>query len=108
MCVTQEIDSYYCPNCLENMVSVEAGHYLNRFELPSRSCLVVKNVSNVLVAFRLSHSQWGSLENLKKNFTFSLVDIAAGTQSLWISLENLQATSLVTLFSFGSHFEPRR
>lgn len=38
MCVTQEIDSYYCPNCLENMVSVEAGHYLNSckkcFECP--------------------------------------------------------------------------
>eukprot|EP01114_Cavostelium_apophysatum_P023246 TRINITY_DN8700_c0_g1_i1.p1 TRINITY_DN8700_c0_g1~~TRINITY_DN8700_c0_g1_i1.p1 ORF type:complete len:449 (+),score=92.49 TRINITY_DN8700_c0_g1_i1:71-1417(+) len=28
-CVTQEIDSYYCPNCLENMASSEAMHYKN-------------------------------------------------------------------------------
>ena len=28
-CITQEIDSYYCPNCLENMPSAEALTYKN-------------------------------------------------------------------------------
>lgn len=30
-CVTEEIDSYYCPNCLENLASAEALLNQNRY-----------------------------------------------------------------------------
>eukprot|EP00743_Colponemidia_sp_Colp-15_P006239 GILK01006711.1.p1 GENE.GILK01006711.1~~GILK01006711.1.p1 ORF type:complete len:469 (+),score=68.02 GILK01006711.1:122-1408(+) len=39
LCLAEEIDSYYCPHCLENMPSSEAMLYLNKcskcFECPS-------------------------------------------------------------------------
>jgi len=38
LCVAQDIDSYYCPNCLENMASSEANYFSNSckkcFECP--------------------------------------------------------------------------
>jgi hypothetical protein len=33
ICVAQDIESYYCPHCLENMASSEANSFSNRFGL---------------------------------------------------------------------------
>lgn len=64
-CITEEIDSYYCPNCLENMASAEAILNQNRckkcYECPLCLCALTYNVNGDLYYLNCSSCHWNSL-----------------------------------------------
>jgi len=80
-CITEEIDSYYCPNCLENLASAEAMLNQNKckkcYECPICFSAMTHNVSNDVYYLNCASCHWNSISigmtadnpyNLKKEF----------------------------------------
>eukprot|EP01089_Gocevia_fonbrunei_P000613 TRINITY_DN10613_c0_g1_i1.p1 TRINITY_DN10613_c0_g1~~TRINITY_DN10613_c0_g1_i1.p1 ORF type:complete len:419 (+),score=69.94 TRINITY_DN10613_c0_g1_i1:75-1331(+) len=71
LCVSQEIDSFYCPNCLDNMTTYDSMLFRNRckkcFDCPSCSSLLSysqrldKDSNQRIIYFHCGFCRWNSL-----------------------------------------------
>eukprot|EP01112_Ceratiomyxa_fruticulosa_P010763 TRINITY_DN2863_c0_g2_i4.p1 TRINITY_DN2863_c0_g2~~TRINITY_DN2863_c0_g2_i4.p1 ORF type:complete len:416 (-),score=70.52 TRINITY_DN2863_c0_g2_i4:186-1433(-) len=80
-CITEEIDSYFCPNCLDNMASAEAMQNFNRckkcFECPNCSTILTYSVKGEELYFlSCGYCRWNSLLcDLKSDSVASLASL---------------------------------